>query len=138
MSEQEDIFNGFLTPSMRRALQEKRLSLGLSFKQAGHLLGTDWSTVRNWENGRTRRCHPRHAVRLRGFIAGEYDMSAPPYAPGHVDTRNEMLSLPLGMQYCAGRLADACRICADDEPLRSRLIASVGRAISGCLRSLVE
>ena len=115
------------------------MSLGLSLKQLGHLLDTAWSTIRNWENGRTSRCHPIHVTRLRGFLSGEYDMSMPPHAPSaRSETRNEMLTLPLGMQFCAERLTDVCRLCADNESLRTELVASVGRAIASCLRSLVE
>ncbi len=138
MSSTEDTFNGKMTSSVRHLIREKRLSLGLSLKQVGCLLDTDWSTVRNWENGRTRRCHPIHAARLRGFLSGEYDMAMPPYVPSRTETRNEMLTLPLGMQFCAERLMDVCRLCADNEPLRTELVASVGRAIAGCLHSLVE
>ena len=139
MSNAGESFNGRLTPAVRHVIRERRMSLGLSLKQLGHLLDTDWSTVRNWENGRTRRCHPIHVARLRGFLSGEYDMSTPPYAPSaRSETRNEMLTLPLGMQFCAERLTDVCRLCADNEPLRAELVASVGRAIAGCLRGLVE
>jgi len=138
MQSKRDDFNGWLTPSTRRSLREKRLSLGLSLKEAGSLLDTDWSTVRNWENGRTSHCHPSHAARLRCFLAGEYDTAMPLHASSRAETHREVLDMPLGMQFCAERLADACRLCADDEALRTRLVAAVGRSIAGCLRSLVE
>ncbi len=139
MSSRRENFSGRLTPSVRRRIRERRVSLGLSLKQLGHLLDADWSTVRNWENGRTAHCHPIHVARLRGFLSGEYDMATPPYvSPAHSEIRNEMLALPLGMQFCAERLTDVCRLCADNEQLRAELLASVGRSIAGCLRSLVE
>ncbi len=62
-----------ISPGMRKALREKRLSMGLTpFGLAG-ALGLDPHTVSSWENGRTDSCNEFNAKILNGFISGEYD-----------------------------------------------------------------
>ena len=62
-----------ISPGMRRALREKRLSMGFTpFGLAG-ALGLDPHTICRWEDGRTASCNEFNGRILAGFIKGEYD-----------------------------------------------------------------
>jgi len=128
-----------LTSEMRESLRTHREELGLSLKQLGEVLHIDWSTIRNWENGRTERCHPRNFRRINGFLAGEYDAMA--FAAdgdaacqenGPQQQKSPMLA------YCAERISNTCRLCADHEEIRNKLISDINASMAKAMRLMLE
>ena len=61
------------TKKLREEFRGKRVSLYLDYVLLGRLLHIHWTTVRNWETGRVKRCHPRNVRRLRDFLSGRLD-----------------------------------------------------------------
>lgn len=66
-------FRGVFTEEHRVRLRQVRQDLGASFAQLGELLRINWSTIRKWEAGVSRKCHPRHVGRVAAFLNHEYD-----------------------------------------------------------------
>ena len=73
MGSSETEFDGVFTEWVRRRLRRHRVELGLSLAGLGTKLGVDWSTVRKWETGETRRCHPSLVPVIGNFLRGYYD-----------------------------------------------------------------
>ncbi len=63
-------FDGVFTEWVRLRLRQHRKELGLSLAGLGAKLGVDWSTVRKWETGATRRCHPSMVPVIGDFLCG--------------------------------------------------------------------
>ena len=63
-------FDGVFTEWVRLRLRQHRRELGLSLAGLGAKLGVDWSTVRKWEMGATRRCHPSLIPVIGDFLRG--------------------------------------------------------------------
>ncbi len=66
-------FRGVFTEEHRVRLRQVRQDLGASFAQLGELLRINWSTIRKWEAGVSRKCQPRHVGRVAAFLNHEYD-----------------------------------------------------------------
>ncbi len=66
-------FRGIFTDEHRVRLRQVRQGMGASFAQLGELLRINWSTIRKWEAGVSRKCHPRHVGRVAAFLNHEYD-----------------------------------------------------------------
>ena len=73
MGSSETEFDGVFTEWVRQRLRRHRVELGLSLAGLGTKLGVDWSTVRKWETGETRRCHPSLVPVIGNFLRGYYD-----------------------------------------------------------------
>ena len=70
MGSPETEFDGVFTEWVRLRLRQHRKELGLSLAGLGAKLGVDWSTVRKWETGATRRCHPSMVPVIGDFLCG--------------------------------------------------------------------
>ena len=73
MGSPETEFDGVFTEWVRLRLRQHRKELGLSLAGLGAKLGVDWSTVRKWETGATRRCHPSMVPVIGDFLCGCHD-----------------------------------------------------------------
>jgi len=72
-----------LTPDIRAALKQRRLSLGLSYASLGKMLQASRTTVYAWENGLVSRCSELAWHRLQNFLV-------------HAS------SVPVGLMQCLG------------------------------------
>lgn len=70
---QRIMFGGNLDAGMRQLIRQKRLQLGLSYQRQAVFFNVDWSTIRQWEQGPTNRCHASWQSLLENFINGELD-----------------------------------------------------------------
>ncbi|MGN0866119.1 MAG: hypothetical protein ACI4SG_00365 [Oligosphaeraceae bacterium] len=71
--------------------------MGFSLRRLGEGLGVGWSTLRNWEEGKVRRCRPVHCRTLSRFLSGELDgelQMVPPFS--HPLGREGERRFPLG------------------------------------------
>ncbi|MBO7742413.1 MAG: hypothetical protein J6S21_07655 [Victivallales bacterium] len=129
-------FDGRFTPEIRRQLNMKRLSLGLSLQQLGDFLQVNWSTIRKWECGQTTICHPRHICLIRDFLAGAFDgkLSAPQ------SEFDELAAcwhkLPPIMHSCLERITMIYELCEGEPELRSQLLAQLNTTARDAVQEL--
>ena len=117
-------FTGTFTEETRRRLRERRLELGLTHERLACLFNVNWSTVRKWENGTTRRCALFCRPLVADFLSGALDhlvrpVAALPAAQAHSRQMSDLL-LALGDALRMGGLLDPLTL-ALIERLRQRL-----------------
>ncbi|OGV86609.1 MAG: hypothetical protein A3K19_03665 [Lentisphaerae bacterium RIFOXYB12_FULL_65_16] len=136
-----------LTPEMRQRLRQKRVELGLTLKAVGMLLGVDWSTVRKWENGLTRRCSITVGPRLERFLRGEFDGELAAAQGGDVVARvrevREALASPYveectalsrgGVEAILKRAGTVYNVCANHPKLQRELLRRIETATDAVL-----
>lgn len=66
-------FCGEFTLATRERFRQLRRELGLSLQQLAEYLKINWSTIRKWEAGLSRKCHARHVSRITNFLNHCYD-----------------------------------------------------------------
>ena len=57
-----------ISEETRMAMQQKRISLGLSFAGVAQFIGVHWSTYRKWENGETSKFTREIERRVKHFL----------------------------------------------------------------------
>ena len=67
------IWDGKLTPEIRKKLHEKRISLNASFKSVGAILDVAESSVQKWENGTVRCVTITSRGRVNDYLTGKLD-----------------------------------------------------------------
>ena len=72
--EEINVFRGEFSDEICEELHSKRRECGLSYAQLGKLLQVSWVTVRNWEKGKIRKCHPSKVIAVRHFLSGRMDV----------------------------------------------------------------
>jgi predicted transcriptional regulator len=136
-----------LTPETRRRRRETRVELGLTFKAVGMLLGVDWSTVRKWETGLTRRCSITVGPRLERLLRGEFDMELTGAHGSDVAARvrevREALAAPYvdelsglahgGIEPVLKRAGTVFNVCAGQPRLQRELLRRIEAATDSVL-----
>lgn len=93
-------FNGEFTDSIREIFKAHRLRLGVSLQQLGRFLQINWSTIRKWESGKTRRCHAKHITRVNAYLNHEYDARLRLLGRSESSLHNVMERVPVELQGC--------------------------------------
>lgn len=144
-----------ITDEMRQTLQGKRIAMGLPLKSIAAVLGVDWSTVRKWENGKTKRCSITVRPRLERFLAGEYDKRFSdrlqpvdhPHATdaaGNGDLSADDYGAILGEKNRDGAATIlrgammACRLCENQLEVRRKLLQQIEHATVAALTKLTR
>ena len=57
-----------ISEETRKAMQQKRISLGMSYAGVAQFIGVHWSTYRKWENGETMKYTREIDHRVKNFL----------------------------------------------------------------------
>lgn len=132
-------FNGVFTSEYRHQLQDKRLSLGISYQQLGNFLQLSWSTLHKWENGHTHGCHTRHIRVIRCFLDGGYDQQiqkslSNPRCPARLPVRG----LPSRMTGLFNRLSTVVRLCGQHPQIGEALMRNINARLNQLMIELLN
>lgn len=140
-----------ITEEMRRRLLEKRVEMGVPLKGVASVLGVDWSTVRKWEDGTTKRCSITVRPRLERFLSGDYDAlfagrGARPAMGAGVESVAEDSSPPPGakpdvppeLQAVFDHAAIVYRACRVRPQAQKELLRGIEASVDGVFARLLE
>ena len=131
-------FNGVFTTNIRILMKKKRILLGLPYHRLGDLFGTDWSTVRKWEQGPTKKCELIYRPKIEGFINGDYDLELA--GKPIVEKRYHLyrLSSSSSMYQCMERIAIAYQLCQSTPNLSDIFLKEIEGASNKAISKLLE
>ncbi|MBR4673393.1 MAG: helix-turn-helix domain-containing protein [Victivallales bacterium] len=134
--EEISVFQGEFSDEIRVELHTKRKECGLSYAQLGKLLQVAWMTVRNWEKGKIRKCHPSKVIAIRHFLCGRMD-ALWKRSRSHAIERGdgEKGERKLEMLEKISKVYD---LCSESDELRKLLISEIIRISREAIASFAE
>ncbi|NMA43861.1 MAG: transcriptional regulator [Oligosphaeraceae bacterium] len=133
---EKNLFDGILSTELRTRLKDKRLRLGLPYQAMARLFGVDWSTIRKWERGPTKRCSVTLRPKLIDFLNGKYDEMLKAENEPKVFTYKR--GIPDDVLYCMERFSKAYQLLRYRPDLRENLLDNVEKITNEMLKSMIE
>ena len=131
-------FNGVFTVNIRNVMRKKRILLGLTYHRLGDLFGTDWSTVRKWEQGPTKKCELIYRPKIEGYINGDYDLELTGKPLAGKKYHLYRLSSSSSMYQCIERIAIAYQLCQSTPNLSDTFLKEIEGASNKAISKLLE
>lgn len=131
-------FDGVFTDTLRVCFKTHRLGLRVSLVQLADFLHINWSTIRKWESGDSKRCHPRHIGRVNDFLNGVYDSRLELMKSSEVSFAELMERVPVELRSCFERAWLVFGVCCISPGKEIRLLKSLDNLLEKTSRNLLN
>ncbi|NMA43720.1 MAG: helix-turn-helix transcriptional regulator [Oligosphaeraceae bacterium] len=129
-------FDGKLNDELRMHLRNKRLQMGLPYERLAEVFGVDWSTIRKWECGPTKRCSIPMRQKLMDFLNGKYDKELSEENDDNSSTyANE---LPGEVLHCMERIRTTYQLLHYRPDLRESLLGDIEKITTEMLQNMID
>ena len=130
------VFDGQLNDKVRRLIREKRLQLGLTYRDMAAYFCSSWSTIRKWEYGPTRSCSLSQRPRLEAFLNGDCDAELVQQVTMHIPVYK--MNFPAPVQCCMERMETILSLLCTRPELLERMLNDIEQVSQTILQQLVN
>ena len=133
-------FTGTFTDEFRKMMHERRKADGLSYSKLADLLQVSWLTIRNWEKGKSCKCHPSKITRVRNYLNGRLTMAQDSrnYPDLRVKTMRRFNGFSENKVEMLDKICKIYDICSQSKLLREKLVQEIMRLSSEALTAFAR